>query len=304
MYYSPMFLTMDIDKVLNNDRMMRALLGVNKAEFLSLLPTFEQIVREDRESRKRERAVGGGSNGRIKSPTRKLFFILFYAKCYPTFDVAAFIFASSKSRTNGWTHAILPLLEKVLGRKVVLPKKQIRTPEEFFAAFPGVREVMLDGVERPTIRSQKDKTQRKHYSGKKKRHVRKNIIVTDAQKRILVLTPSKHGRVHDKRLADKSHLARSIPDNVAILVDTGFQGLQHLHPNTLVPAKKPRGGFLTDAQKAMNRLIASSRMPVEHAIGGMKRFHCVSDIYRNKKGLDDQLVRIAAGLWNFHLHMT
>ena len=184
-----MYFHMDIDKVLNNKRLVRALLGVTKEEFLSLLPTFAQVVYEHLSSKKRERAVGGGSNGNIKNPRKKLFFILFYAKCYPTFDVAAFVFSSSKSRTNTWAHAILPLLEKTLGRKIVLPKRRISSPEEFFAAFPGVKEVMLDGVERPMIRSQKDKTQRKHYSGKKKRHVRKNIVVTDAKKRVLVLTP-------------------------------------------------------------------------------------------------------------------
>jgi hypothetical protein len=163
---------------------------------------------------------------------------------------------------------------------------------------------MLDGVERPTIRSQKNKTQGKHYSGKKKRHTRKNVIVTDKKKQILFLSPSKHGRVHDKKLADKNMLARGIPASVSILADTGFQGLQKLHPGVLLPKKKPRGGHLTDEDKAMNRLISSCRIPVEHAIGGMKRFRCVSDIYRNKNGLDDMLVNVAAGLWNLHVKMS
>jgi hypothetical protein len=296
------FSCMDIDTVLENQRLCRAILGVSKREFDALLPVFAHVAREQAEHKKRERAVGGGSNGNIKSPRKKLFFILWYLKVYPTFDVAAYVFSSSKSRTHWWAHTILPLLEKTLGRKVVLPKRRISTPEEFFAAFPEVKEAMLDGVERPTIRSKKDKTQRKHYSGKKKRHVRKNVVVTDAKKRILVLTPSKHGRVHDKKLLDKAAL--HMPDNVSILADTGFQGLQKQHGNTLIPAKKPRGGFLTDAQKAMNRLISSCRMPVEHAIGGMKRFRCASDIYRNKNGFDDRLASVAAGLWNLHIQMA
>jgi len=299
-----MFFRMDIDKVLANPRLTRAVLGVTKQEFESLLVTFEQVLLEHLENKKRKRAVGGGRIGRIKPARNKLFFILWYLKVYPTFDVAAYVFSSSKTKTQVWAHDILPLLEKTLGRKVVLPKRRISTPEEFFAAFPAAKEVMLDGVERPTIRSKKNKTQRKHYSGKKKRHVRKNVIVANEKKRILILSPSKHGRVHDKKLSDKNMLARGIPDAVAILADTGFQGLQHLHPNTLIPKKKPRGGFLTDEEKAMNRLISSVRISVEHAIGGMKRFRCVSDVYRNKNGLDDQFVNVAAGLWNLHLQMT
>jgi DDE superfamily endonuclease/Helix-turn-helix of DDE superfamily endonuclease len=298
------FAHMDINKVLNNPRLVRALLGVTKSEFLALLPTFEQVVREQAESKNRLRAVGGGCNGNIKSPARKLFFILFYTKCYPTFDAAAFVFASSKSRTNGWVHTILPLLEKTLGRKIVLPKRQIRTPEEFFAAFPGVQEVMIDGVERPLQRPSSKKAQTKHYSGKKKRHTRKNLVVVDEKKRILVLTPSKNGKTHDKRLADKTLLGLRLPPTVSVLADTGFQGLSKQHANTLIPTKKPRGGFLTDDEKAMNHLISSYRIVVEHAIGGMKRFRSVSDTFRNKKGFDDQLVRVAAGLWNFHLQMS
>jgi len=96
---------------------------------------------------------------------------------------------------------------------------------------------MIDGVERPAIRSKKDKTQRKHYSGKKKRHMRKNIVVSNEKKEILPLTPSKHGRVHDKKLADKNMVVRGIPKEVSVLADTGFQGLQHLHPNTLIPKR-------------------------------------------------------------------
>lgn len=299
-----MFFNMDIDKILNNSRLVRAVLGVTKKEFESLLVTFEQIVLEHREQGKRKRAVGGGAEGNIKNPKKKLFYILFYVKTYPTFDVAAFAFASSKSRTHRWTHDILPLLEKTLGRKVVLPKRQISTPEEFFVAFPGIKEVLIDGVERPTIRSQKNKTQKKHYSGKKKRHTRKNLVVTDEKKRILILTPSKHGKVHDKKMSDKNMIARGIPDEIAILVDTGFQGLQKQHPNILMPKKKPRGGLLTDEEKEMNKLISSVRIVVEHAIGGMKRFRCVADIYRNKNGFDDKLVNVAAGLWNLHVQMT
>lgn len=299
-----MYFHMDIEKILRNGRMVRALLGITRQEFLELLPTFTQVMREMAESKKRIRGIGGGANGKIKSARRKLFFILLYVKTYPTFDVAAFMFASSKSRTQHWAHRILPLLEKTLGRKVVLPKRRINTPEEFLAAFPGVKEVMIDGVERPTIRSRNDKTQRKHYSGKKKRHMRKNIVITDRKKRILVLTPSKHGKVHDKKLSDKALVVMRLPHEVALLADTGFMGITKQHPNTLIPDKKPPRGFLSESDKAMNRLISSCRMVVEHAIGGMKRFRSVSDTYRNKNGFDDQLVNVAAGLWNFHIQMT
>lgn len=296
-----MFNLMDIDKVLNNKRLIRAVLGIRKATFEKILVTFKQILREEAENKDRKRAYGGGSNGNIKDPRKKLFFILWYLKVYPTFDVAAYVFGSSKSRTQAWAHKILPILEKTLGRKLVLPQRRIGSLEEFLVLFPETKEVMLDGMERPTIRSQKKKSQNKHYSGKKKRHTRKNLILTNHKKKILLVTPTKHGRMHDKKLSDKNMIASRIPEEVSLLVDTGFQGVQKQHLNTLIPKKKPKGGFLSESEKAWNSLISSARMKVEHAIGGIKRFNAISHIFRNKKGLDDQFVNICSGLWNLEL---
>ena len=299
-----MFKFMDIDKVLKDTRLVRAVLGVKKETFEKLLVTFKQILQEEAESKKRKRALGGGSNGNIKDPRKKLFFILWYLKVYPTFDVSAYVFGSSKSRTHQWVHKILPVLEKTLGRKLALPKRRVNSVEEFFALFPEAKEVMLDGLERPTVRSQKSKQQRKHYSGKKKRHTRKNLVLANPKKKILILTPTKHGKIHDKKMADKNLLASRIPEEVSLLVDTGFQGIQKQHLNTLIPKKKPRGGFLTEAEKAWNSLISSTRMKVEHAIGGIKRFNATSHIFRNKNGLDDQFMNICSGLWNLELEAS
>ena len=300
-----LFNHMDIQKVLSNSRLTRAVLGVTKQEFESLLKTFEQILFEYRTNKKRQRKIGGGRIGRIKSAENKLFFILWYLKVYPTFDVAAYVFNSSKTKTHVWVHNILPLLELTLGRKVVLPKRRISSPEEFLTMFPCMKEVMLDGVERPTIRSRKPKTQNKHYSGKKKRHTRKNLVLVNNKKTILLLTPTKHGKVHDKKLSDKNILASRIPEEVSLIVDTGFQGVQKQHENTFIPKKRPRGDKeLTDYEKSLNGLISSTRIVVEHAIGGMKRFGAASHIFRNKNGLDDKFMNICAGLWNLHIQMS
>ncbi|WP_440866492.1 hypothetical protein [Symbiopectobacterium purcellii] len=43
----------------------------------------------------------------------------------------------------------MPVLEMTLGRECVLPARQIRSAEEFFRAFPGVKDVFIDGTERP-----------------------------------------------------------------------------------------------------------------------------------------------------------
>ena len=296
-----MNIVMDINKILRNHRMSMALIGLSKEKFEELLVTFTQILTDERNIHKRKRKIGGGRNGNIKSAEQKLFFILFYMKNYPTYDVAAFLFASSKTSTCDWVHDILPILKKTLGRELVLPKRQIRTPEDFFALFPGVNEVMIDGLERPAVRSKNNKTQKKNYSGKKKRPTRKNDVVVNNKKKILVLTPTKHGRVHDKKMSDKFSVITTIPDEVSILVDTGFQGIQKQHPNVFMPKKRSKNYVFTDIDRQWNRLISSTRIVVEHAIAGIKRYKVAADIFRNKNGLDDIFMELSAGLWNYHL---
>ena len=47
------------------------------------------------------------------------------------------------------------------------------------------------------------------------------------------------------------------------------------------PKKKPRGGELSEEDKAHNRLIARVRVVVEQVISGVKRCHIVKDVFRN-----------------------
>ena len=85
-------------------------------------------------------------------------------------------------------------------------------------------------------------------------------------------------------------------------MDTGFQGVQKLHHNTYIPKKRRKGKPLTAADKEMNRLVSSYRVVVEHAIGGIKRYRCVSEKLRNRKAwIDDTFMLLSAGLWNYHL---
>ena len=225
-------------------------------------------------------------------------------KSYPTFDVCAYIFASSKTSTCDWVKDITPLLEDTLVYAKVLPERQLQSIEEFHILFPDTKEILIDGVERPIQRPSKDKTQKKHYSGKKKRHTRKSIIITDTKKKVLVLAPTKHGRVHDKKMSDKFSLIERIPEDVAIYGDSGFQGIQKQHHNTYIPFKGTKKNQLSKDQKWWNTQVSHVRVRVEHALSGMKRFKIFADILRAKCGKDDRWSRIVAGLWNLHLSFT
>ena len=119
---------------------MKALTGLSMPEFTELVPAFERELQHYAVTKpNRQRKVGGGQKGHLKTPEAKLFFILFYLKTYPTFDVLGFF--SNKSRNRAWEAAnlYLLLLERALSKKIVLPKRKINSVEEFLEKFPEVK---------------------------------------------------------------------------------------------------------------------------------------------------------------------
>ena len=280
---------------------MQAVLGVSRAEFEVLAPGMQQgYLQHLRDRADRKRDVGAGPKGKLHNGRLKLLFILFYLKVYPTFDLISVFFDIDRGQCCRWMHALRPILEKLLQRRLVLPQRSINSAEEFFRQFPGVREVLVDGTERPIQRPGKASTNRKHYSGKKKRHTRKTIVVATSSRRILVVTRSKRGARHDKRAADQKRIFENLPPEVSLIVDTGFQGVKH--PGLCQPVKSSKRKPLTPPDRAWNGLVSSIRVSVEHAIGGMKRFAAAAGIYRNRKAYcDDSFNLLGAGLWNFHL---
>jgi hypothetical protein len=280
------------------------LTGLNRKAFDELGEVFSAVYQETLQSdpKPRKRARGGGRKARLQSMESKLFFILFYFKCYPTFDVLSFLFDLERGRANRWMHRLQAILETALGKKMALPERKLESIEQFLERFPEVKEVILDGTERPVQRPQDATQQKEHYSGKKKRHTRKHITGSTRKKRVILLTKAQPGKVHDKRQLDEAELVENIPDEVRIEGDLGFQGLQNEFVNIYLPHKKPRGKKLSEEQKQKNREFSSQRVVCEHAHAGMKRYNAVSAIYRNRvPDFDDRLMLTAAGLWNFYL---
>lgn len=297
---------LNIKRALRSDRLMKALTGMTIAEFERLLPDFTAGLKKTRAKAKKERnrAVGGGRRHTLKTPTDKLFFILFYLKCYPTFDLAGLLYGVDRSQAQRWVKALLPELETVLGWQAVLPQRRIGSIEEFIQRFPAVKDVFIDGTERPVQRPQQAKVQREFYSGKQHEHTLKNLIVSDEDLRILCLTQTQPGARQDYYRFKQAGLGEIIPDDVGVWVDLGFLGIAKDYPclQVVIPHKSSKHHPLTPAQKAENRIISAFRIWVEHAIAGIKRFRCVTDAYRNKGiVLADKFMLIACGLWNYHL---
>ncbi|MBU1613545.1 transposase [Patescibacteria group bacterium] len=298
----------NIERALKDSRLMLALTGVTPQEFQNLIPAFSQAWLEEKRKQHRkdskERKLGGGRIGFLKTMEGRLFFILFYYKCYPTYDVLGFVYACNRSNACRRQFNLSDVIEKTLGKKLTLPERRMKKIEDFFKAFPEAREVFIDGTERPIQRPKDKERQRANYSGKKKRHTRKNLVIGEKNKRIGFLSKTVEGKKHDFTLLKEEAPPENMPPKIKKHLDLGFKGMQQQFPEHAVsmPKRKPRTKDLTPFSKEQNKKKSSVRVLIENALAGVKRLRITTDTFRNrKKNFDDQTMLISCGLWNYHL---
>lgn len=161
---------MNIKAALHTDRMCKAITGLSTHEFTALVEDFRWNYSEYEAKRKpdRKRKIGGGRSSYLEEIEEKLLYILWYMKNYPTFDAASFFVGFHRTKACDWMHALLPILEQTMKRKLVLPERKLSNPEEFLRLFPEAKEVFADGIERSVQRKKNKRGQQKNYSGKKK----------------------------------------------------------------------------------------------------------------------------------------
>ena len=88
--------------------------------------------------------------------TEKLFSILFYFMCYPTFDVLGLLFNLNRSNACRNVQKSTPILEKVIGKKMALPSRKIKSLKELFISSIRVRvEHAIGGIKRMRITTDK-----------------------------------------------------------------------------------------------------------------------------------------------------
>ena len=292
----------------NKPRTLLCLTGFTVTEFEALLPSFNTawqhyLHRQLVQDKPRQRRLGGGRKATLAHSADKLLFILLYFKLYPLQEVQGLLFGLSQAQANEWIHRLTPVLQQALGYEKQLPQRQAQNLEQVLAACPSL-EFFIDGTERRIQRPQDQEQQKLNYSGKKKTHTRKNLVITDVARRVQYLSATCEGKKHDKAIADAE--GYTFPPHSILYQDTGFQGYQPASSASsgLVqirqPKKKPRGGQLNAVEKDSNRRICAVRILVEHVINGVKRCRIVKDLLRNHRtAYDDLVMETACGLHNF-----
>jgi len=291
-------------RLVEKPKQFHALTGYTLEEFHALLPAFivsflahvQGHTLEGKERQKRRYVAY--KNSPLPTMEDKLLFILMYLRKATTQDIYGEVFGMAQPVVNKWVHQLLPCLNQALADLGELPA---RTASELPIAEGAGKLYFQDGTERPIQRPKNQEAQKLYYSGKKRRHTVKNNVVADDRAKIVLLTDTCEGKKHDKKVADEAGL--SLPKGSLLYQDSGFQGFTLEGVTIFQPIKKPRGGELTDEEKAYNREISRIRIRVEHAIGGVKRYRIVKDPIRNwKPGFRDLVMETCCGLHNFRLN--
>ena len=120
------------------------------------------------------------------------------------------------------------------------------------------------------------------------------------QRKIIFLSETHEGKVHDKKIADEEPIA--FEKETELLQDSGFRGYQPKNAKVRQPYKNSKLNKLTEEQKNENKIQAGKRVRVEHAICGVKRLRIVKDIFRNhREGMIDLSMQVACGLHNLRI---
>ena len=140
------------------------------------------------------------------------------------------------------------------------------------------------------------------YSGKKKRHTLKNVLIVDEFGSIHLLSDTYEGKVHDKCIADKA--GYTLPTASILYQDAGFQGFNLPGVQIMQPKKKLRNGTLTPQEKEENRRISSIRVHIEHVIGDIKRYRITHSIIRlGRSEFRDMVMETCCELHNFRIRL-
>src|SRR5712664_1042000 len=116
-------------------------------------------------------------------------------------------FQLSQPQTNYWMHHLLPVLQRALAALGMAPERDASRVATSPLALEGGPAMAIDGTERRRQRPTNAAQQREQYSGKKKTHTDKNLLlVNEHTTKVVYLGPTVVGKTHDKKAADGAQI--------------------------------------------------------------------------------------------------
>lgn len=170
-----------------------------------------------------------------------------YYKLYVTQELLGIIVDLDQSNISRLISKMAPIIEKVADPELASyldasqnTYKRIGNWEDFIKQFPDLNDVSTDATEHKVYRSVNHEQQKKYFSGKKKQHSAKTQISVSSRGRIIHVSQTYPGSIHDKRVADEEQIGGKFPEETRHTLDSGYQGIMGEYPNhnIMIPIKK------------------------------------------------------------------
>ena len=114
----------------------------------------------------------------------------------------------------------------------------------------------------------------------------------------IICTAHAEGSTHDFKLYEES-VGSAVSEDKKVQGDSGYQGILKLHKNSETPKKKPKGGELTDEEKAENKRLSIERILIENINAKVKVFKITANKYRNRRKRFALRMSLICGIINF-----
>jgi hypothetical protein len=289
----------------------RAMTGLTVPQFdalyRDLLPHYIAAERQRLGRPDRQRAIGGGKQFTLSARDQILLAIVWLRR-YPTDEVLGYLFGVSETITLRTRHRLVPLLEAAGLDTMRLPdpgRKHRVHLDDLLRETPELV-VLVDTYEQRVQRHKDRDEADRWYSGKKEAHTVKTHTaqrapgIDERDGRIVDLPPSVRGPTADIAVLKGSGLLPRLPPGVGVCGDLASVGMDDLHPGVrgATPRRKPRGQPRPAEDVAYNTAFARRRVGVEHVIGRLRRYECLTQRDRHHRREITSRNRAVAGLVN------
>jgi hypothetical protein len=102
-----------------------------------------------------------------------------------------------------------------------------------------------------------------------------------------------NGSKHDFKLFKETYNSLGISKDIVIIGDSGYQGIERIHSNSLIPCKRPH------ECDNFNKTISQLRIPIEHVIRELKKFEIIGGKNRDRRKRFGLRVRLMSGIYNW-----
>lgn len=304
-----------------NPGIFKAFMGIPAEVFWMIVHVVELVLpdvdRKRLERPERQRQPGGGRS--CDQPViLRVAAVLTYLRLHAPQLPISLLYGMTQPDLSRDLRRILPAIQKALPCPVVwkvLGEEHELTEAELLELTDKLR-LLIDATEQRISRPGENETRKEYYSGKKKQFTLKTQLVASEEHRIEAISEAVPGAQHDKTLSDKVRTIERLPDGCEAEADKGYQGvekqvsmvktinqqtgeIQEIARLTVhTPHKKPKGGELSEEQKAFNALLNAIRVRVEHCIGWLKNWAILANRFRCAHSIYTSVTRTIAGLVN------